>query len=128
MEADHSQSHMYKLNVHLLNQVGAPQPVCDAWEKLEVLSAGNVYGARTNGTASAQASDLDPDFLESIGRDGVLLYQCDGFTRPAPLQSLEPFAQWEARMRQLLASLICRRVVPLENRLRFPRRAHGLAG
>jgi hypothetical protein len=44
-----------------------------------------------------KASDLDPDFLESIGRDGVLLYQRDGFTRPAPLQSLEPFAQWEAR-------------------------------
>jgi len=55
--------------------------------------------------ADAQASDLDPDFLESVGRDGVLLYQRDGFTRPAPLQSLEPFAEWEARVRQLLATL-----------------------
>jgi hypothetical protein len=99
MGANHSQSHMHKLNVHLLNQVGAPQTVRDAWEKLEVLRVGNVYGARTNGTASAQASDLDPDFLESVGRDGVLLYQRDGFTRPAPLQSLEPFAQWRARVR-----------------------------
>lgn len=53
----------------------------------------------------AQASDLDPDFLESVGRDGVLLYQRDGFTRPAPLQSLTPFSEWEARVRQLLATL-----------------------
>jgi hypothetical protein len=53
----------------------------------------------------AQASDLDPDFLESVGRDGVLLYQRDGFTRPAPLQSLESFAQWETRVRQLVTSL-----------------------
>lgn len=54
--------------------------------------------------ADAQASDLDPDFLETVGREGVLLYQNDGYTLPAPLQSLEPFARWEARVRQLLAS------------------------
>lgn len=55
--------------------------------------------------ADAQASDLDHDFLETVGREGVLLYQRDGFTLPAPLQSLESFAQWKARLRQLLASL-----------------------
>lgn len=51
----HSQSHMHKLNTRLLNQAGAPPPVRDAREKLDALRAGNVYGARTNGTASTQA-------------------------------------------------------------------------
>lgn len=53
----------------------------------------------------AQASDLDPDFLENVAHDGVLLYQRDGYTRPASLQSLEPFADWETRLRQQLAAL-----------------------
>ncbi|MGH2514745.1 MAG: nucleotidyltransferase family protein [Ktedonobacterales bacterium] len=55
--------------------------------------------------ADAHASDLDPDFLENVARDSVLLYQRDGYTRPAPLQSLEPFADWQARVRRLLATL-----------------------
>lgn len=55
--------------------------------------------------ADAQASDLDPDFLENVARDGVLLYQREGYTPPAPLQSLESFSSWEARLRQLLATL-----------------------
>lgn len=55
MGASHSQSHMHKFNARLLDQVGAPQSVRDAWDKLDASRAGNVYGARTNGTASAQA-------------------------------------------------------------------------
>lgn len=55
MGASHSQSHMHKFNARLLKQVGAPQPVQSAWEDLEILRAGNVYGARINGTVSAQA-------------------------------------------------------------------------
>lgn len=55
--ASHSQSHMHKFNARLLNQVGAPQPVRQAWDNLETLRAGNVYGARTNGTVSAEARD-----------------------------------------------------------------------
>jgi predicted nucleotidyltransferase len=55
--------------------------------------------------ADAQASDLDPDFLKEVGREGVLLYQRDGFIRPDSLKSLEPFSQWETRVRRLLATL-----------------------
>lgn len=51
------QNHMHKQNVGLLQSAGAPQTVRDAWDRLEVLRAGNVYGARTNGVASAQARD-----------------------------------------------------------------------
>ena len=51
----HPQSHAHRENVRLLKQAGAPQTVRDAWDKLEILRAGNVYGARTNGAASADA-------------------------------------------------------------------------
>jgi hypothetical protein len=51
----HSQGHMHKENVRLLKQAAAPSEVQDAWNQLEVLRAGNVYGARTNGTASSSA-------------------------------------------------------------------------
>lgn len=53
----HSQSLMHKENVRLLKQANAPQPVQDAWDKLEILRAGNIYGSRTNGVASAQARE-----------------------------------------------------------------------
>ncbi len=55
--ASHSQGHMHKDNVRLLKQAGASQPVQDAWNQLEILRAGSVYGARANGTASARARD-----------------------------------------------------------------------
>jgi len=58
MGASHSQSHMHKFNARLLKQVGAPQPVQSAWDDLEILRAGNVYGSRTNGIVSAQARSL----------------------------------------------------------------------
>lgn len=51
----HSQSHMHKENVRLLKQANAPQPVREAWNSLDIARAGNVYGARTNGVASAEA-------------------------------------------------------------------------
>lgn len=51
----HSQNHMHKENVRLLRLANAPQPVREAWNSLDILRAGNVYGARTNGVASAEA-------------------------------------------------------------------------
>jgi hypothetical protein len=53
----HQQSHVHRQNVGLLQRSGAPQPVRTAWDRLEVLRAGNVYGGHTNGTASAEARD-----------------------------------------------------------------------
>jgi hypothetical protein len=46
---------MHKFNARLLKQVSAPQLVQNTWDDLEILRAGNVYGSRTNGIASAQA-------------------------------------------------------------------------
>lgn len=51
----HAQSHMHRENANLLKKASAPQQVREAWDRLEVLRAGNVYGARTNGIASADA-------------------------------------------------------------------------
>ena len=53
----HQQSHKHQQNTGLLQQCGAPQAVRDAWGRLEVLRAGNVYGGHTNGVASAEARD-----------------------------------------------------------------------
>lgn len=53
----------------------------------------------------ATASDLDPDFVETIGREGVLLYLAPGAIPPAPLRHLEPFDHWTARVRERLAAL-----------------------
>jgi predicted nucleotidyltransferase len=51
----------------------------------------------------AQASDLDPDFLENVARDGVLLYQQEGATLPAVLSHLQPYERWLRRVEALLA-------------------------
>lgn len=51
----HAQSHAHRENVRLLKQAAVPLAVADAWDRLETLRAANVYGAKTNGTASAQA-------------------------------------------------------------------------
>lgn len=51
----HAQSHAHRENVRLFKQAAAPSEVAEAWDHLETLRAGNVYGAKTNGTASSQA-------------------------------------------------------------------------
>lgn len=53
----------------------------------------------------ATATDLDPDFVETIGREGVLLYHAPGAIIPEPLRNLAPFEQWAERVRERLASL-----------------------
>ena len=51
----HQQSHEHQQNPRLLTQAAAPKAVRDAWESLDILRAGNVYGGHTNGAASAEA-------------------------------------------------------------------------
>lgn len=51
----------------------------------------------------AQASDLDPDFLENVARDGVLLYQQEGVSLPVALRSLQPYEHWLKRVEALMA-------------------------
>lgn len=53
----------------------------------------------------ATTTDLDPDFVATIGREGVLLYQAPGADIPEPLRRLEPFEQWTERVRQMLDKL-----------------------
>lgn len=59
----------------------------------------------------AGASDLDPDFLAEVARDGVLLYLQDGVRPPEPLAALRPYDEW---LRQVEAQLAeCRAVLAL---------------
>jgi len=51
----HLQNHLHSMNPTLLQQANAPTEVNAAWSKLEQLRAGNVYGAKTSGTASDDA-------------------------------------------------------------------------
>ena len=50
-----------------------------------------------------RASDLDPDFVATVGREGVLLYQRPGAPIPDALAQLEPFDQWQRRVGARLA-------------------------
>ena len=47
----HPQSHKHAANAQLLRQANAPDEVKAAWDALERLRNGNVYGGRTNGVA-----------------------------------------------------------------------------
>lgn len=51
----HPQSHKHTANAGLLRQAAAPQSVQDAWNQLDVLRAGNVYGGQTNPAAGDEA-------------------------------------------------------------------------
>jgi predicted nucleotidyltransferase len=53
----------------------------------------------------ASASDLDPDFLAEVGRGGVLLYRRSDVRPPLPLEPLQPFDAWAARVEGLLDRL-----------------------
>ena len=53
----HKQSHPHGKNPELLNDAGAPEAVSDAWDALERLRSGYVYGGRTAGTGGADARD-----------------------------------------------------------------------
>lgn len=50
-----------------------------------------------------RASDLDPDFIATVGREGVLLYHRPGAPIPESLTHLEPFEQWQRRVGERLA-------------------------
>jgi hypothetical protein len=51
----HPQSHAHKDNIRLLRQAKAPQAVIDAWNDLDVLRPGGIYGKRPDLTAGPQA-------------------------------------------------------------------------
>lgn len=51
----HPQSHPHGQNIALLKQAGASQAILDAWNMLERVRSGNVYGGKTNGTTATQA-------------------------------------------------------------------------
>lgn len=50
-----------------------------------------------------RASDLDPDFVATVGREGVLLYHRSGAPIPDALAQMEPFDQWQRRVGERLA-------------------------
>lgn len=50
-----------------------------------------------------RASDLDPDFVATVGREGVLLYHRPGAPIPESLTHPEPFDQWTRRVAARLA-------------------------
>jgi predicted nucleotidyltransferase len=50
-----------------------------------------------------RASDLDPDFVATVGREGVLLYQRPGAYIPDALAQLETFDHWQRRVGERLA-------------------------
>ncbi|HEX6123311.1 MAG TPA: hypothetical protein VFY89_09120 [Ktedonobacterales bacterium] len=51
----HPQSHKHAANVSLLQRAAAPQDVREAWDQLEVLRAGNIYGGHTDPAAADEA-------------------------------------------------------------------------
>lgn len=51
----HPSTHAHSANPRLLRQVGAPDEVKKAWEDLDRMRSGGVYGGRSNGVASAEA-------------------------------------------------------------------------
>ncbi|SRR5579871_1175342 len=53
----------------------------------------------------ADASDLDPDFLDGVGHDGVLVYHRDGSPVPPALVHLHPFADWMQDVEALMRAL-----------------------
>jgi predicted nucleotidyltransferase len=50
-----------------------------------------------------RTSDLDPDFVATVSREGVLLYHRPGALIPDALTHLEPFEQWQRRVNERLA-------------------------
>lgn len=55
-----------------------------------------------------QISDLSPDLIANIARDGVLLYQREGVALPSTLAHLQPYDTWLKRVDTLLER--CRRL------------------
>lgn len=53
--------------------------------------------------SDATASDLDADFLNNVGRDGVELYRQPGYAPPAMLAHLAPWERWRRRVVRKLA-------------------------
>lgn len=60
-------------------------------------------------SGNADASDLDPDLLAVIGREGVLLYRRDDASVPPELERLTPFTFWKERVQQMLDEIRARR-------------------
>lgn len=53
----HPQSHAHKDNIRLLRQAKAPQTVIDAWNVLDVLRPGGIYGKQPDRDAGTKAQD-----------------------------------------------------------------------
>jgi hypothetical protein len=49
-----------------------------------------------------QISDLSPDLVANIARDGVLLYQRAGMALPPALANLQPYGAWLKQVQALL--------------------------
>ncbi len=65
----HPQSHAHKDNIRLLRQAKAPQVVIDAWNDLDVLRPGGIYGKQPDPMAGPQArTDLKvvKDWVETV--------------------------------------------------------------
>jgi hypothetical protein len=58
----HPSTHAHSTNPRLLRQASAPEPVFQAWQQLDRMRSGSIYGGKSNGVASAQARD----FLKTI--------------------------------------------------------------
>ena len=65
----HPQSHAHKDNIRLLRQAKAPQVVMDAWNVLDVLRPGGIYGKQPDQDAGPKAQDalrVIKDWAESV--------------------------------------------------------------
>ena len=50
------------------------------------------------------ASDLDPDFLANVERDGIEVYRQEGFTPPLQLAHLKRWDEWQSDVRTRLSA------------------------
>jgi hypothetical protein len=53
----HFQGHAHRDNPRLMKQAQTPQDVVHAWEELEILRSGYIYGAKSDVSAGNQARD-----------------------------------------------------------------------
>jgi predicted nucleotidyltransferase len=55
-------------------------------------------------TSDARASDLESDFVDVVGQEGVLIYRRDDAELPPALAHLTPVAEWLGRVDALVAA------------------------
>jgi predicted nucleotidyltransferase len=70
----------------------------------EISDMSNIWRIRPI-IGKADASDLDPDFLDGVGRDGVLIYHRDGSPAPSELTHLRSLSNWTQDVEALMRAL-----------------------